>query len=178
MTTAKPELAFTDPELAMLGKTADALTAYMGTAILAEVGETEGAQWVIFARALDQDEDVGEDIVRVQMGGPGTQVLGQRGGLEADKVAYDCAFLWAIEITPDHDERFVRLDPEGEVFDVAPELAMLLPFALEEPELPEDIDDDASNPNFEGVGHDANTSTKLDGIDGLDDLDPLNATKH
>ncbi|MCD8494226.1 MAG: hypothetical protein LRY23_00070 [Burkholderiaceae bacterium] len=75
MTKPEIDLAFTDTELAMLGKTADALTAYMGTAILAEVGQTEGAQWVIFARALDQDETVGDDIVHVQMGGPGTQVL-------------------------------------------------------------------------------------------------------
>lgn len=159
----------------MLGKTADALTAYMGTAILAEVGQTEEAQWVIFARALDQDETVGEDIVHVQMGGPGTRVLGQRGGLETDKVTYDCAFLWAIEITPDEDERFVRLDPEGEVFDVAPELAMLLPFTLEEPDLPDDIDDDTDNPNLLSKG---NGADKLDGIDSLENLNPNDATKH
>lgn len=175
MTKPLPELAFTPAELTMLGKTADALTAYMGTAILAEVGQTEGAQWVIFARALDQEESVGQDIVHVQMGGPGTQVLGQRGGLETDKVTYDCAFLWAIEITPDEDERFVRLDPEGEVFDAAPELAMLLPFNLDEPELPEDIDDDVGNPNLGASDDELN---KLDGIDGLDDLDPGNATRH
>ncbi|MCD8516256.1 MAG: hypothetical protein LRY61_03105 [Burkholderiaceae bacterium] len=181
MTKPEIDLAFTDTELAMLGKTADALTAYMGTAILAEVGQTEGAQWVIFARALDQDETVGDDIVHVQMGGPGTQVLGQRGGLETDKVAYDCAFLWAIEITPDQDERYIRLDPEGEVFDVAPELAMLLPFNVEEPDLPDDIDDDADNPNLQTRGNGADKLDGCDGvhdIDGLDDLDPGSATKH
>ena len=163
----------------MLGKTADALTAYMGTAILAEVGQTEGAQWVIFARALDQDETVGDDIVHVQMGGPGAKVLGQRGGLETDKITYDCAFLWAIEITPDQDERFVRLDPRGEVFDAAPELAMLLPFTLEEPALPEDIDDEANNPNLESASmNDDELDSKLVGLDDLDGLDPDRATRH
>lgn len=163
----------------MLGKTADALTAYMGTAILAEVGQTEGAQWVIFARALDQDETVGDDIVHVQMGGPGAKVLGQRGGLETDKITYDCAFLWAIEITPDQDERFVRLDPQGEVFDAAPELAMLLPFTLEEPALPEDIDDEANNPNLESASmNDDELDSKLVGLDDLDGLDPDRATRH
>lgn len=170
----------------MLGKTADALTAYMGTAILAEVGQTDGAQWVIFARALDQQEPAGEDIVHVQMGGPGTQVLGQRGGLETDKTTYDCAFLWAIEITPDEDERFVRLDPEGEVFDTAPELAPLLPFTLEEPDLPEDLEDDAGNPNLNPPKSLADTidpdtwqaADSSPHLDELDDLDPGSATKH
>ncbi len=180
MTTPNPTLAFSASELTMLGKTSDALTAYMGTAILAEVGETDGAQWVIFGRALDQEEAIGADIVHVQMGGPGTKVLGQRGGLETDKSAYDCAFLWAIEITPDEEERFIRLDPQGEVFDTAPELAMLLPFTLEEPELPEDIEDDTSNPNLNGA-HGQDELDDLDRLgspDGLDKLDPGSATRH
>lgn len=174
MTTPESALVFTSSELSMLGKTADALTAYMGTAILAEVGETDGAQWVIFARALSEDEAVGEDIVHVQMGGPGAQVLGQGGGLDADKVVYDCAFLWAIEITTDQEERFVRLDPEGEVFDAASQLSMLLPFDVKEPELPADIDDVSGNPNL-----DATEDVDRDlGFDGLDGLDPGKATRH
>ena len=174
MTTPDPALVFTPTELSMLGKTADALTAYMGTAILAEVGETEGAQWVIFARALSQDEAVGEDIVHVQMGGPGTQVLGQGGGLDADKVVYDCAFLWAIEITADQEERFVRLDPEGEVFDAASELAMLLPFDVKEPKLPADLDDVSGNPNLDA----ADDIDREPGFDGFDGLDPDKSTRH
>lgn len=167
--TPDSNLTFTATELTMLGKTADALTAYMGTAILAEVGQTEGAQWVIFARALAQDEVVGDDIVHVQMGGPGTQVLGQGAGLDAHQVVYDCAFLWAIEITDDPEERFVRLDPEGEVFDAAADLAMLLPFNIEEPALPPDVDDQSDNPNL-----------RLDGTgpSELDDLDPDHSTRH
>ena len=148
MNSASRALTFTDAELAMLGKTADALSAYMGTAILAEIGETDGVQWVIFGRALDAEEHVAEDIVHVQIGGRGTNVLGQRGGLQTHQSAYDCAFLWAIEITDDEDERFVRLNPDGEVFDAAPELAMLLPFTLEEPDVPADDGlESADDPN-------------------------------
>lgn len=158
----------------MLGKTADALTAYMGTAILAEVGQTDDTQWVIFARALGKEEIAQEDIVHVQMGGPGTRVLGQRGGLETDKTSFDCAFLWAIEITPDEQERYVRLDPRGEVFDAAPELSMLLPFTLDEPEPSSEIEDDLTNPNF----GDDTEQDEFNGIDDLDKLDPGSATRH
>jgi hypothetical protein len=178
MTAPDNTLSFNDTELTMLGKTADALSAYMGTAILAEVGQTEGGQWVIFARALDEQETVGEDIVHVQVGGPGTHVLGQRGGLDTDTTAYDCAFMWAIEITDDEDERFIRLNPQGEVFDTSPQLAPLLPLSLEEPELPTDLDSelelDAHNPN---LTDDADLD-RLDEIDHLDDLDPNRATRH
>jgi len=178
MTTPNLALTFTPTELTMLGKTADALTAYMGTAILAEVGQTDGAQWVIFARALGQDEAAGEGVVNVQMGGPGTHIVGQGGGLETDKVVYDCAFLWAIEITPDEEERFVRLDQEGEVFDAAPELAMLLPFNVEEPTLPSDIDDLSDNPNLEDADATSSQDASHRGLDDLDDLDPRQATRH
>lgn len=172
MTTPNLALHFTAAELTMLGKTADALTAYMGTAILAEIGQTDGAQWVIFARALADDETPSDDTVHVQVGGPGSQVIGQGGGLEVNKVVYDCAFLWAIEITPDSEERFVRLDQQGEVFDVAPELAMLLPFNVAEPDLPPDIDDQSDNPNL------VTDPTDNGSLDDLDDLDPSAATRH
>jgi len=177
MTTPQAELTFSETELAMLGKTSDALTAYMGAAVLAEVGETDGVQWVIFARALDQNEPASEDMIHVQMGGPGTRVLGQCGGLETDKVVYDCEFMWAIEITPETHDRFVRLDPEGEVFDSAPELAMLLPFTLDEPELPDDSDEVTET---DGMDADAQTDEldRLTGLDGLADLDPGKSTKH
>lgn len=148
MTPTPPTLVFTDDELTMLGKTADALSAYMGAAVLAELGHTEAAQWVIFGRALDAQGQAQDDIVHVQIGGPGSQILGQGGGLDTATTTYDCAFLWAIEITADEAERFVRLDPQGEVFDTAPELAMLLPFSLAEPLVSEE-DDLASAPEHE-----------------------------
>ncbi|MCD8494225.1 MAG: hypothetical protein LRY23_00065 [Burkholderiaceae bacterium] len=64
---------------------------------------------------------------------------------------------------------------------MAPELAMLLPFNVEEPDLPDDIDDDADNPNLQTRGNGADKLDGCDGvhdIDGLDDLDPGSATKH
>ena len=149
MSQPQPSLKFSESEIGMLGSTADALSAYMGAAVLAEVGDTDGAQWVIFARALDQRVEPAQDIVHVQMGGPGSLVLGQRGGLPTDQASYDCELLWAIEITEDPENRFVRLTPQGEAFDAAMELAELLPFSLVEPEVSdeehEDQDDEPSD---------------------------------
>lgn len=140
-------LTFSDDELAMLGKTADALSAYMGAAVLAEVGSTDGADWVIFGRALGEADEAEDDTVRVQMGGAESRVLGECGGLEIDVESYDCAFLWAIQMTDDPLDRFVRLDQEGEVFESASTLAELLPFALNEPELPPE--DEIPPPEFD-----------------------------
>jgi hypothetical protein len=152
---------FSEEEIIMLGKTADALSAYMGAAVLAEVGDMEGFQWVIFARVLDQDLEPDEQLVHVQMGGAGTQVLGQRGGLDTDHTTYDCEFLWAIQITQSQQERYVRLDPQGEIFDFSADLAALLPFSLIEPELDES----------------ASTSGMLT-EDGQDDPDRQEASPH
>lgn len=137
-------LHFTAAELLMLGQTADALSAYMGCVVLAEVGRNEDTEWVIFARAIGQDEEVGSDVLHVQMGGPNARVLGQQGGLDAADQQLDCEFLWAVEITDDPDERFVRLNQDGEVFDAASDLAELLPFSLQDPDqlLEEDLQED------------------------------------
>uniref|UniRef100_UPI0040489111 hypothetical protein n=1 Tax=Orrella sp. TaxID=1921583 RepID=UPI0040489111 len=140
-------LTFSDAELAMLGKTADALSAYMGAAVLAEVGSTDGADWVIFGRALGEDDAAEDDMLHVQIGGAESRVLGECGGLDVILESYDCAFLWAIQITDDPLDRFVRLDQDGEVFEAATTLAELLPFALNEPELPPE--DDIPPPEFE-----------------------------
>jgi hypothetical protein len=129
-------LKFTEQELLMLGQTADALSAYMGAVVLAELGRNEDTEWVIFGRAIGQDEEPDESIFHVQLGGPDTRLLGQKGGLDTAVDSYDCEFLWAVEITEDEDERYVRLDQEGEIFDAASDLATLLPFSLAEPELP------------------------------------------
>jgi len=131
-------LTFSDTELTMLGKTADALSAYMGAAVLAEVGQTDEGDWVIFGRALADDTSPEKDTLHVQLGGPGAQILGEKGGLDMGTDTYDCAFLWAIQVTADPEERFIRLDKDGEVFDAASHLSVLLPFNLDEPEAPND----------------------------------------
>lgn len=147
-------LRFTEEELAMLGKTADALSAYMGVSVLAEVGMDDDAEWVIFGTPLGVDEAVSDDTVHVQMGGAGARFVGNRGGLDLDAETYDCRYMWAIQITDDPEARFVRLDHHGEEFDYANNLAELLPFVLTDEALPhpdaemlEDLgedDDDAS----------------------------------
>jgi hypothetical protein len=161
MTDTDLNLRFSEAEIAMLGKTADALSAYMGAAVLAEVGHTDGAQWVIFARVLDEQAKPEKDIVHVQMGGAGATILGEKGGLDTAAQSYDCAFLWAIEITLDPQERYIRLDPQGEVFDSAPELALLLPFSLQEPVVEDaDIDQafETDEDEDEGEGEDEGDS--------------------
>jgi hypothetical protein len=137
----------------MLAKTADALSAYLGKPVLAEVGTADdGLEWVTFGIPLDEDalETEGEhEPVRVQMGGPDARLLGSRGGLTGtDEEAYDCLYLWAIQITLAEGERFVKLDQDGEESAWSDTLADVLPFALTEEDLAaldeddEDEDDD------------------------------------
>lgn len=130
-------LRFTEQELAMLGKTADGLSAYMGKAVLAEVGMDDDAEWVIFAIPIGVDETPDESAMHVQMGGPDARFVGNRGGLDLDTEVYDCQYLWAIQITEDPEARFVRLDDQGEEFDFSNDLAELLPFDLTDEALPD-----------------------------------------
>ena len=149
MSTSDLALRFTEAELIMLGKTADGLSAYMGTSVLAEIGMDDDAEWVIFAIPLGVDEKPDESSVHVQMGGPGARFVGGKGGLDLDSEVYDCRYLWAIQITDDPEARFVRLDEQGDEFDFSNELAELLPFETSDEELPdpdielsETLDDD------------------------------------
>ena len=149
MTDTDLSLRFTEQELAMLGKTADGLSAYMGKSVLAEVGIDDDAEWVIFAIPIGIDEKPDDSAMHVQMGGPGARFVGNKGGLDLDNESYDCQYLWAIQITADPEARFVRLDDQGEEFDFSNSLGELLPFdttdeALPDPdlELMEDLDEE------------------------------------
>lgn len=158
-------LRFTEEELAMLGKTADALSAYMGVSVLAEVGSDDDAEWVIFGTPLGVDEDVTDDTVHVQMGGPGARFVGNRGGLDLDAETYDCRYMWAIQITDDPEARFVRLDHQGEEFDYANNLAELLPFVLTDEALPDpDLEmlEDLGEDNDDEQMDDNDTGSQLD----------------
>ena len=86
MTTPDHALRFTEQELAMLGKTADGLSAYMGKSVLAEIGMDDDAEWVIFAIPLGVDETPDEKATHVQMGGPGARFVGNRGGTHMSSV--------------------------------------------------------------------------------------------
>jgi hypothetical protein len=122
----------------MLAKTADALTAYLGKPVLAEVGTSEeGTEWVTFGIPLQEGaaEESGkegaDEPVHVQMGGPDARLLGARGGLPAaDDESYDCLYLWAIQITLSEGERFVKLDHDGEESAWSDSLEDVLPFVL------------------------------------------------
>ena len=155
MRTPDTPLRFTEQELVMLGKTADGLSAYMGVAVLAEIGcdADSNAEWVIFATRLAVDEAPDDKALHVQMGGPGATFVGGRGGLDLDTEIYDCRYMWAIQITDDPQARFVRLDDQGEEFDFSNDLAELLPFDLTDEALPdpdlellEELEDDTPDP--------------------------------
>jgi hypothetical protein len=140
----------------MLAKTADALSAYLGKPVLAEVGTAEdGLEWVTFGIPLEDGAKEGPDEqVHVQMGGPDGRLLGNRGGLSASEdEAYDCLYLWAIQITLAEGERFVKLDQDGEESAWSDTLAEVLPFALGDEDLAaleDDDDDDDDDDDEEG----------------------------
>jgi len=136
-TSPGASLRFTAPELALLAKTADALTAYLGKPILAEVGVSEaGHEWVAFARPLETADNTDEEDIHMQMGGPGTRWVGSTGGLNpGEDEVYDCLYLWAIQLTPDPGERFVKLDHAGDEYGSSDALEDLLPFTFSDEQL-------------------------------------------
>lgn len=138
---------FSASELDMLAKTADALSAYLGKPVLAEVvlGD-EGTEWVTYGVPLDENAKVEEDQTHVQLGGAGSRILGNRGGLpHSDDDTYDCLYLWAVQISLNEGERFIKLDHDGEESAWSDNLEDVLPFALTEepqPEPSEEEEDD------------------------------------
>lgn len=143
MSSIPAPLVFTQEEIDLIGRTADALSAYMGKPVLAEIidaAET-GFEWVVFAVPLEDKTDE-SDMVIVQVGGPDGRLVGQKGGLELEAdTAYHCQYLWAIQLTDIEGVRFIKLDGEGEEIGWSDDLASLLPFALTE--TPQDwIDED------------------------------------
>jgi hypothetical protein len=137
---------FSATELQMLAQTADALTAYLGKPVLAEVELTEqNSEWVTFGIPLDEHAAAEETQPYVRMGGPGARLLGSRGGLAStDDTCYGCLYLWAIQITVNEGERFIKLDQDGEESAWSDNLADVLPFVLSEDEwaAPEDQDEE------------------------------------
>lgn len=142
-----PPLVFTTEELDMLGRTADALSAYMGKPVLAEIvdGAETGFEWVLFAIPLETNEDA-TDLITVQVGGPGARIVGHHGGLQIkDGELYQCQYLWAIQLSDIEGVRFIKIDDEGEEVAWGDDLASMLPFALGNEPLPADDDDDEDN---------------------------------
>lgn len=132
MPSTAPPLVFTQQETELIGRTADALSAYMGKPVLAEIIDAAdtGFEWAVFAVPLEAGADE-EDMATVQVGGPDGRLVGQRGGLELEAdAAYHCQYLWAIQLTDIEGARFIKLDGEGEEIGWSDDLASLLPFAL------------------------------------------------
>lgn len=153
MTTSQPAPSphFSSQELDMLAKTADALSAYLGKPVLAEVMvNEEGTEWVSFGIPLQQGaKDDGQP--HVQLGGPQARLLGNRGGLDPnDNDTYDCLYLWAIQITLVEGERFVKLDQTGEETAWSDDLNDMLPFALTDAPLPDEDDEEEDDDDCDG----------------------------
>ncbi|MFV0282266.1 MAG: hypothetical protein ACK5JE_00540 [Castellaniella sp.] len=125
-------LAFTPTETDLLGRTADALCAYLGKPVIAEiVSEPEdGYEWALFALPLGPAGEA-DDRPRVQAGGPGARFLGNTGGLDlSDGQALDCEFLWAIQLSDLEGVRYIKVDAQGEEVAWTDTLTDLLPFEL------------------------------------------------
>ncbi|MGB6240875.1 MAG: hypothetical protein WBF69_00160 [Castellaniella sp.] len=149
-------LTFTAAEADLLGRTADALCAYMGKPVIAEIiaEPDEGFEWALFALPLSPDDDA-QDRQHVQVGGPGARFLGNGGGLDlSDGQPVDCEFLWAIQLSELEGCRYIKVDAQGEEAGWSDELSELLPFELSETELPDD-EDDAANIDESDAGDDA-----------------------
>src|SRR5690242_793654 len=109
-------LRFTETEIDLLSRTADALSAWMGKPVLAQhVDATEtGFEWIFFAIPLLPEQDP-EELVTIQVGGPGAQIIGNKGGLVLDKDEYyDCEYLWAIQLCDLQGVRYIKIDSDGE----------------------------------------------------------------
>lgn len=153
MTQPEPVLEFTREEIDLIGDTADAMSAYMGKPVLAEImgAEDTGAEWVAFGIPLDVDDEIDEDaMVVVQLGGPQARYAGNRGGLGADDDVYSCECLWIIQLSDDEAGRYVKVDPLNQEYDASNDLRELLPFnvsddafAVQADDEDDDQDDDA-----------------------------------
>lgn len=145
--TAHPtsQLVFSARELDLLGRTADALSAYMGKPVLAEVIDARetGFEWVIFGVPLET-ADSEQDRVTVQIGGPKARLLGHKGGLAVrDGDAFSCEYLWAIQLSALEGVRFIKVDGQGEEIAWTENLDDVLPFVMSDDQsAPKDDDED------------------------------------
>ena len=155
MPSADPDLNFTAEELDLLGRTADALSAYMGKPVLAEVVDASetGFEWVIFAIPLGVEDD-GADKVIVQIGGPGARIVGNKGGMEPGDDVYDCEYLWAVQLSDLEGVRFIKVDQDGEEVAWSDDLRSVLPFDLADAPPPDDDDDDDLSEDDDDDGDD------------------------
>lgn len=151
MTKPDADLVFTQEEIDLIGRTADAMSAYMGKPVLAEIMDASdtGAEWVAFGIPLGLNEEVDEDAtVVIQLGGPGARYAGSRGGLgSTDYDVYACDCLWIIQLSDDESGRYVKVDPLNQEYMAANDLRELLPFDISDDAVdipPQEADDEDS----------------------------------
>jgi len=135
-------LRFTDDELDLLARTVDAMSAYMGKPVLAEIiAETDiDAECLLVALPLQPAESE-DGKVLVNLGGANARFVGNRGGLPIPEDMLACELLWAVQLSDLEGARYIKLDRTGEEVAWTAELAEILPFALTEPLLQEGRDD-------------------------------------
>ncbi len=134
--TSQAPLHFTKNEIELLGLTADAMSAWMGKPVLAEIMDANetGFEWVIFAIPLLPGQST-ENIVPVHIGGPNTRIVGNKGGLKIDPLEqYTCEFLWAIQLSDITGVRFIKVSSEGEEIAWSNNLREMLPFDVTDSE--------------------------------------------
>ena len=169
-TNQESPLVFTADELDLIGRTADALSAYMGKPVLAEVVDADetGFEWVLFAVPLDV-QDQADDVVVVQVGGPDARIIGNQGGMViSDGDVFECEYLWAIQLSDLEGVRFIKVDQEGEEIAWSENLRDVLPFVMADEAVSDDIDDiddlDSDGPDDDGDmfdPHDSGTPRTL-----------------
>ncbi len=171
-------LVFTREEIELIGHTADALTAYMGKPVIAEIMDADdtGAEWVAFGIPLGIDDEIEEEsAVMIQLGGPGARVAGNRGGLVDDEV-YSCECLWIIQLSDDEGARYVKVDPLTQEFVASNILSELLPFDVSDEafaQMAEAADDEYEKEDDE---EDAEDTRRMDQL--LDQLQPGSRRLH
>lgn len=134
------EPLFTQDEIDWLGRTADALSAWMGKPVLAEIMDAAetGFEWVMFAIPLLPEQNPA-DVVVVQVGGPAARLVGNRGGLPiGSSETYTCEFLWAVQLSDLEGVRYIKVDAQGDEIAWTNDLHEILPFDLSDPPAPDD----------------------------------------
>src|SRR5690554_1425760 len=129
-----PPLRFTQAEIDLLGRTADAMSAWMGKRVLAQVVDAveTGFEWVLFAVPLLPDQDA-TDLTVVQVGGSDARIIGNKGGLVmAEGDLYDCEYLWAVQLSDLQGVRYIKIDGTGEEIAWTNDLSEIVPFDLSE----------------------------------------------
>lgn len=137
-------LVFTPEEIDLLGRTADALSAYMGKPVLAEIMDPDetGFEWVIFAVPLDVQDDP-TDYTTVQIGGKNARLLGNTGGLTVtENDSYTCEYLWAVQLSDLEGVRYIKVDQAGDEIAWTENLQDILPFVMKDDVLPPEDDND------------------------------------